>query len=102
MFVDILRKKLPRVPILVTSPYYLPAEEAGGAVARQQSAKRRTAQDFVQMRRKGGDHWLRFVDGFKMLNQHQTGGLVDGVHCNSLGFYFNAQGLEPFLRRALK
>jgi len=42
------------------------------------------------------------VDGLKMLNPQQTAGLVDGVHPNSLGFYFNAQGLEPFLRRALK
>jgi hypothetical protein len=42
------------------------------------------------------------VDGLKMLNKDQTEGLVDGVHCNSLGFYFNANGLEPYLRAALK
>jgi hypothetical protein len=38
----------------------------------------------------------------KMLNPGQTEGLVDGVHCNSLGFFFNAHGLEPFLRKALR
>ena len=42
-----------------------------------------------------------FVDGLKMLSPEQAEGLVDGVHCNSLGFYFNANGLEPFLRKAL-
>lgn len=99
-FVDILRRKWPRLPILVISPFYFPAEESGGDVAREQSAKRRTAQEFVQQRRKSGDRAIIFVDGLKMLNRDQTSGLVDGVHCNSLGFFFNAQGLEPFLRKA--
>jgi len=99
-FVDILRRKWPRLPILVISPFYFPAEESGGDVAREQSAKRRTAQEFVQQRRKNGDRAIIFVDGLKMLNRDQTSGLVDGVHCNSLGFFFNAQGLEPFLRNA--
>jgi len=102
VFVDILRKKFPTLPILVTSPFYFPAEEIGGDVARQQSAKRVSAREFVEKRRKGGDRRIWFVDGLKMLNQEQTAGLVDGVHCNSLGFYFNALGLEPFLRKALK
>jgi len=101
-FVDILRKKWPRMPILITSPFYFPAEAAGGEIAEEASAKRRTAREFVDQRRKQGDQWLVFVDGLKMLDKTQTAGLVDGVHCNSLGFYFNAQGLEPFLRKALK
>jgi hypothetical protein len=100
-FVEILRQKWPRVPILVTSPFYFPAEAIGGDVARGQTAKRRTAQDFVTQRRKAGDRRIVFVDGLKMLNKEQAIGLVDGVHCNSLGFYFNAQGLEPFLRKAI-
>jgi hypothetical protein len=37
-----------------------------------------------------------------MLDPSQSEGLVDGIHCNSLGFYFNANGLEPFLRKALR
>src|SRR5206468_219390 len=101
-FVDVLRKKLPCVPILVTSPFYFPGEATSGDVARQLSDKRRTARNFVEARRKAGDRWIRFVDGLKLLNSQQTAGLVDGVHPNSLGFYFNAQGLEPFLRWALK
>jgi len=102
LFVDVLRQRMPRVPILVTGPFYFPAEELGGEVARAQTAKRRTAREFVLQRRKAGDRRIMFVDGLKMLNQNQTSGLVDGVHCNSLGFYFNAQGLEPLLRKALK
>ena len=101
-FVDILRQKLPRVPILVTGPFYFPSEATTATTAQQLSDKRRTTREFVETRRKGGDRWIRFVDGLKMLNAQQTAGLVDGVHPNSLGFYFNAQGLEPFLRKAIR
>src|SRR5262249_36138517 len=102
VFVDILRQKLPRVPILVLGPFYFPAEETSATTAQQVSDKRRTSRELVEKRRKAGDRWIRFVDGLKMLNSQQTAGLVDGVHPNSLGFYFNAQGLEPFLRKALR
>jgi hypothetical protein len=102
VFVKILRQKWPRLPILVTSPFYFPAEETEGGVAREQTAKRLTAKGFVEQRRKGGDHRIWYVDGLKMLNREQTAGLVDGVHCNSLGFFYNALGLEAFLRKALK
>jgi len=102
VFVDLLRQKRPEVPILVTSPFYFPSEEVNAAAARSQATKRRFAHDFVESRRKKGDHKITFVDGLKMLNRDQTGGLVDGIHPNSLGFYFNAQGLEPFLKKALR
>ena len=102
VFVKILRQKWPRLPILVTSPFYFPAEETDGGVAREQTAKRLTARGFVEQRRKGGDHRIWYVDGLEMLNREQTAGLVDGVHCNSLGFFYNALGLEAFLRKALK
>src|SRR5206468_8069993 len=52
VFVDILRHKWPRLPILVTSPFYFPAEETEGGVAREQTAKRLTARRFVEQRRK--------------------------------------------------
>jgi hypothetical protein len=102
VFVDILRKRWPRLPILVTGPFYFPAEQSGGDVAREQSAKRRTAREFVEQRRRAGDRRIWYVDGLKMLSPDQAAGLVDGVHCNSLGFYFNALGLEPYLRKTLR
>jgi hypothetical protein len=102
VFADHLREKRPQVPILVTGPFYFPSEEASAAMAKVQNAKRKFAHDYVESRRKKGDRKITYVDGLKMLNRDQAGGLVDGVHCNSLGFYFNAQGLEPFLRKALK
>lgn len=100
-FVEILRAKFPKVPVLVTTPFYFPSEETDEKVARAQGEKRRSAADFVRARREAGDDRIVLVDGLKMLGREQVAGLVDGVHCNSLGFYFNAQGLEPFLRQAL-
>ncbi len=102
IFVDHLREKRPDIPILVTGPFYFPAEETSAAMAKMQDTKRQFAHDLVESRRKKGDHRITFVDGLKMLNRDQTSGLVDGVHCNSLGFYFNAQGLQPFLKKALR
>ena len=101
-FVEILRRKFPKVPILVTGPFFFPDEAASAELATTQDAKRETSRQFVEARRKLGDKHIKYVDGLKMLNRSQAEGLVDGVHCNSLGFYFNANGLEPFLRAALR
>jgi hypothetical protein len=101
-FMEILRRKFPQVPILVTSPFYFPGEETSADLARTQEAKRETSRSFVESRRQQGDKQITYVDGLRMLNRDQAEGLVDAVHCNSLGFYFNANGLEPFLRAALK
>ena len=101
-FVDILRAKHPSVPILIVGPFYFPMEAAIVGAAKAQHAKRATARAFVAARRKQGDRRIVFVDGLRMLDPSQSEGLVDGIHCNSLGFYFNANGLEPFLRKALR
>lgn len=102
VFTGILREKFPTLPILVLSPFYFPAEATSPDTAAAQRDKRATTKAFVAERQKAGDRNIYFVDGLEMLNQSQSIGLVDGVHCNSLGFYFNAKGLEPHLRKALK
>ena len=100
-FTDLLRKKYPKVPIIIPGPFYFSAESLGGDVARTQMEKRKIARDFVEKRQKDGDLFISYVDGLELLSREQTGGLVDGVHCNSLGFHFIARGLDPHLRRAL-
>ena len=100
-FVNTLRQRHPTLPILVTSPFWFPAE-AGSPEAHSQSERKRViARDFVETRRKAGDRQIFLVDGLTMLNASQSYGLVDGVHPNSLGFQFCADGLEPNLRRVL-
>lgn len=101
VFVDILRAKHPKTPILLTGPFYFSNERVDGALAAKQDEKRKIARDFVDARRKAGDGNISFVDGSEMLSSEQVEGLVDGVHGNSLGFYFCANGLEPHLRKVL-
>ena len=100
-FVDILRAKHPKVPILLTGPFYFSKERVDSVLAAKQDEKRKVARDFVETRRKAGDGNISFVDGNEMLSSEQVEGLVDGVHGNSLGFYFCANGLEPHLRKVL-
>jgi len=101
-FVETLRKKFPQTPILVTGPYFIPTEMLSGQTEGAISDKRNTAREFVEGQRRGGDKFIFSVDGLEMLSREHAYGLVDGVHCNSLGFYFCAKGLEPHLRKALK
>lgn len=101
-FVDILRAKHPTTPIIVTGPYYNPSEELPGDAGARQIEKRAFAREFVEQRRAGGDKLITHVDGLEMLSREQADGLVDGRHANSMGFYFCAKGLEPYLRAALE
>jgi len=100
-FVDTLRAKHPKTPILVTSPYYFSGEATNPGLKAAQDEKRGIARDFVEARRKAGDENISFVDGLEMLSREHADGLVDGVHANSIGFYFCAKGLEGPLRKAL-
>ncbi len=100
-FVDLLRAKHPKTPILVVSPFWFPEEAVSEGVRSAQDAKRRIAREFVGDRRQRGDTSIHFVDGLELLSRTQASGLVDGVHPNSLGFESCARGLEPHLRRVL-
>jgi hypothetical protein len=100
-FVGTIRAKRPEAPILVTSPYYYPAESTSPELKASQDARRAFAREFVEQRRKAGDGRIFCVDGLEMLSREHAEGLVDGIHPNSIGFYFCAKGLEPHLRQAL-
>lgn len=102
LFVARLRQTFPTLPILVVTPFYFPSEALGGVEADQQRGKREFCQSFVLEQRRKGDRKITLVDGLKMLGRSQADGLVDGVHPNSLGFYYCANGLEPELRKALR
>jgi hypothetical protein len=92
-FVDILRRSYPQTPILVTGPYY--------TVKGFDEKMRKVAEDFVAARRGAGDKNIAFVDGLQMINRETTYALVDGLHCNTLGFQLMADALETPLREAL-
>ena len=100
-FIEVLRAKHPRTPIVVTGPYYNPSEEVPGEAGERQFEKRVVARELVEARRREGDTQIFHVDGLEMLSKDQSDGLVDGRHANAMGFYFCARGLEPHLRSVL-
>lgn len=100
-FVDILRKKYPTTPIIVTGPYYNSSETIGNQAGKEQVEKRKIAREFVESRQKAGDKNIYHVDGLEMISREHADALIDGRHANATGFYFCAKGLEPYLRNAL-
>jgi hypothetical protein len=94
-FVDTIRKAHPTTPIIITTPFYNPNRE------QIQAEKRAIAETFVTERRDAGDRNIHCVEGREMISEETAWGLVDARHCNSLGFYLCANGLEPHLRRIL-
>lgn len=100
-FVETLRRRHPQVPILVTGPFWTPDENGSADAHAGNERKRRIARERVEARRRAGDRHISYVDGLEMISPDQASGFVDGIHPNSLGFQFCADGLEPHLRRAL-
>lgn len=97
-FVGELRKGHRDIPIIVIGPFYFCSEDYESSV---NPLQRKWSEDYVNKMREAGDRNMHFFDGRKMLSKDQSFGLVDGVHCNSLGFYFCAKGFTPFLKKIL-
>ena len=94
-FVDTIRKVRSETPILLISPFYTVGAHE------EQRKKREIAFNFVTQRQELGDKHIYFMDGKKMLSKENASGLVDGVHLNSLGFWFSANALEPELLKLI-
>lgn len=52
-----------------------------------------------RQQRKAGERYILYVEGFRMLNQKETDGLVEGVHCNSRDSTSTREGWNRFLNR---
>jgi len=99
VFIGELRKVHKSVPIVVVGPFYFCRDEIDDSLHVEQ---RRAGEDFVKKCTNEGDRSIHFFDGREMIDRESSFGLVDGVHCNSLGFYLMAKGFAPFLKRVLK
>jgi hypothetical protein len=98
VFVGELRKAHKDVPIIIVGPFYFCRDDLDDSLHVEQ---RKAGEDFVKKMTREGDRNIHFFDGRKMISRETSFGLVDGVHCNSLGFYLAANGLAPVLKRVL-
>ncbi len=97
-FVNTIRSTYEKVPVVIVSPFYWCEESAGD---RMHDEQRRSAKAFVKKMQDRGDANLHYFDGRRMLSKADSFGLVDGVHCNTLGFYLIARRFAPYLGKIL-
>lgn len=97
-FLDLLRQARPSTPIIVVGPFAF-----NPATWREvnHTPKRKLIQQIVKRRRRAGDRNLTFFDGLKQIAPGEFWATVDGIHCNTLGFYKQAEALRPHVARVL-
>ncbi len=100
-FVDVIRGRHPKTPILAISPIYSAEELTTPSRKRQQAERRAFTRKFVSGRIAAGDENIYLVEGTDLLGASQSAGLVDGAHPNDLGFQWIADGLMERLARVL-
>jgi hypothetical protein len=100
-FLDAVRAKHPRTPIVVMTPLYTARELRLPSLGADWQERRDHITQVVRERMSRGDTNLFLVDGARLLGPAPGDCLVDGGHPNDLGFYRMAEGLAPVLRRAL-
>lgn len=102
-FIETLRAKHPETPILCIAPIYMTGESPAAGLGAALDGHRQVIRDAVRERQAKGDTHIALVEGnVDMLSPEQGDGLLDGVHPNTLGFQYMANGLEPWLVRALR
>ena len=101
-FLDAVRAKHPRTPIVVMTPLYTSREARIPSLQVDWRERRQFISQVVREHVRAGDTNLLLVDGERLLGPTPGDGLVDGGHPNDLGFQWMADGLTPVLRRALE
>ena len=97
-FVGPIRENYPETPIVVVQPFFFASDRLDCS---RHETMRRDSEAFVKRLSEQGDKNIHLLDGYKMISKEETFGLVDGVHPNSLGFYFMAKGMAPLLKSVL-
>jgi lysophospholipase L1-like esterase len=97
-FLNILRTKRPKVPIIAITPIYNTHEfwEPNKATFMRDVIRKEIASS----RMKGAKNIL-LVEGLELLGPDYADAFVDGVHPNDLGFLAMAERLQPYLARML-
>ncbi|MCK6470704.1 MAG: SGNH/GDSL hydrolase family protein [Planctomycetes bacterium] len=102
VFVEILRAKHPKVPLLVVSRIQLTSQQLSPAKRADAGVRLAMQKELVEKRRAAGDKAIHFFEGTTLLGEDWDECTVDGSHPTDLGFARMAYGLEPTFRRMLK
>ena len=94
-FLTTIRTKHPTTPIIAITAI------AASRESERLTQMRQHVRDVVNRRISAGDRYLTLVEGPSLLGSNRLDGLVDGVHPNDLGFQWMADGLAPYLAKAL-
>ncbi|MCF6297643.1 MAG: SGNH/GDSL hydrolase family protein [Flavobacteriaceae bacterium] len=92
-FVDILRKKYPKIPILIMSKTRYARAIDGSDAYKTLISNRDFQKKLVVERKNNGDSNIYFLDGSTVLGEDYYECTVDGSHPSDLGSYRIAQAL---------
>lgn len=94
-FIDILREKNPKIPIVVLSKIIYAREINDSDILNQLIARAEWQKNLVNKKAQAGDQNLYFINGQDLLGENAAECTVDGVHPTDLGFMRMADSLEP-------
>ncbi len=100
-FVEILREKHPRIPILIMSKIRYTSAIDGSEAFEQLVSNRDFQKNLVAKRQKNGDNNVYFLDGTTVLGEDYHECTVDGSHPTDLGSYRIANSLLEKIREIL-
>jgi lysophospholipase L1-like esterase len=101
-FINVLRSRHPQTPIICVTPIYWTPELPGAARGNIHESMREVIREAVKTRIGSGDNNIYLVEGYELLGPEQGDGLTDGLHPNTLGFYWMANGLESYIKNILR
>ncbi len=100
-FIDMIRARRPRTPMLVTTPIFYAAELWSSSYRAEAREKRMIIESIVRERQRAGDDMIHLLSYENYMGPDVTDGSVDGAHPNDVGFERMARGLEEPLSRIL-
>jgi len=100
-FYDILRRKNPDVPVIMTAALPYAAERWSTEFTDTQTKRRRIAWDAYNKGMANGDKKLFMLDWSREIDAEGGDIQVDGGHPNDYGFFRMKEALKPLLVRAL-
>jgi lysophospholipase L1-like esterase len=98
-FIETIRAKDPRTPILVISPIFSSYELINRRAELNNRGKRIFMQRVVGKFIANGDKNIQFFEGTDLLGPLQSDGLTDGVHPNDLGMEWISDCITRHLKR---